>query len=390
MILRNVNILGDKEATNILVSNGYVTAVTRDDVTEGAGELIIYLENALAVPGLINSHDHLDFNLFPPLGGDRCYTSYTEWGRHLHASFKKEIASVLKIPSRLRYQWGVYKNLLCGVTTVINHGEKTGLKTDLITIYEDSHCLHSVRFEKNWKLKLNNPARRKKIVNIHIGEGTDADSSAEIDTFIRFNLLKRKLVGVHAVAMTGEQARAFEALVWCPASNLFLLNKTAQVDLLQSQTALLFGTDSTLTGDWDIWRHLQSARNTALLDDETLFTAVNLTAASVWGLNTGSITAGKDADLLIVKNKTGGYGFDEFFSICPEDILLVIHKGRINLFDESLLPQLESKRLDNFSRVFFGDCCKYIKGDLRELLDNIRQYKPDVKLPITVNEAVEV
>ena len=49
--------------------------------------------------------------------------------------------------------------------------------------------------------------------------------------------------------MDEQQATAFEALVWCPASNYFLLNTTAAVDKLKTKTSILFGTDSTLTSD---------------------------------------------------------------------------------------------------------------------------------------------
>ncbi|WP_431200330.1 hypothetical protein ACQ86K_10855 [Mucilaginibacter sp. P19] len=103
--------------------------------------------NAIAFPGLINSHDHLDFNLFPQLG-NKTYESYTEWGKHIHRAYAVEIASVLKIPIALRERWGVYKNLLCGVTTVVNHGEKTTINDPLITIFDNCQSIHSVRFEK--------------------------------------------------------------------------------------------------------------------------------------------------------------------------------------------------------------------------------------------------
>src|SRR5437868_3648299 len=82
----------------------------------------------LAFPGLINSHDHLDFNLFPPLG-NRKYNNYVEWGEDIHAQNKQEIAAVLKIPQSLRTQWGVYKNLLNGITTVVNHGQQLQVDT---------------------------------------------------------------------------------------------------------------------------------------------------------------------------------------------------------------------------------------------------------------------
>ncbi|MEO6630357.1 MAG: amidohydrolase family protein, partial [Mucilaginibacter sp.] len=296
------------------------------------------------------------------------------------------IAAVLKIPAPLRYQWGVYKNLLCGVTTVVNHGEKTGLKNTPISIFEETHCLHSVQFEKQWKIKLNNPVKKNLPVNIHVGEGTDAKSAREIDQLIKFNLLKRKLVGVHGVAMTTAQAKHFEALVWCPETNFFLLNKTAPVDALSKHTEILFGTDSTLTGSWKIWEHLRFARGTGMLSDEGLFATLNNNPAGVWKLNCGDIVAGKDADLVVAKKTTGQNGYDAFFALNPTDILLVTHKGEIALFDEALLPQLQRIDLTGFSRVFMGDCRKYVKGDLPALIKQIMAHNPQVKFPVTINE----
>lgn len=389
MILHNVNIVGDNKPVNISVSNGMIAGITPAGYENKAGRSTLSFNNALVFPGIINSHDHLDFNLFPQLGG-KIFNNYTEWGKHIHAVYKDEINAVLKIPPALRYEWGVYKNLLCGVTTVVNHGEKTGLQSSPITVFEESQSLHSVYFEKNWKIKLNNLAKRKLPVNIHVGEGTDAQSATEIDSLINFNLLKRKLIGIHGVAMSAKQAKAFEALVWCPESNYFLLDETAKVHALQKHTKILFGTDSTLTGGWNIWNHIQSARKTRLLNDHELYATLNKNPAATWRLNSGKIDTGKDADLVVANKKTEKNGFDAFYSIEPKDILLVTHKGEISLFDEALLPQLQKKNLDNYSRVFFGDCGKYVKGDLPALINNIRQYQPDAKFPVTINNTVEV
>src|SRR6185312_14526801 len=116
--------------------------------------------------------------------------------------------------------------------------------------------------------KLNNFFTNRRPFAIHIGEGTDKASHDEINELIRWNLFKRKIIGVHGVAMDEDQAAAFEALVWCPASNYFLLNDTASIDELKIKTTILFGTDSTLTSSWNLWEHLRIARDTLLLTDE--------------------------------------------------------------------------------------------------------------------------
>jgi len=386
MILNNVKIAGTHDAVNIIIKDGKITGVSNSAVSATKRALQLYFENAFIFPGLINSHDHLDFNLFPKFG-NRVYRNYTEWGRHIHKHYKSEIAEVLKIPVGLRIQWGIYKNLLCGVTTVVNHGARVGKPTDLITVFEETHCLHSVKFEKGWRFKLNNPFKKKLPLNIHIGEGNDWSSFNEINQLTRWNLMNKKIVGVHAVAMTEHQAKKFIALVWCPQSNYYLLGKTADVNMLEANATLLFGTDSRLTSNWNIWNHLQCARKTKLLSDESLYKTLTDNAAQTWQLNNGKIEAGKDADLVVAKTKTRGeYSLDALFSTGPDDLLLVMHRGNIRLFDEILLEQLKDTDLTGYSKIYINGICKYVQGDLPGLMENIRKYYPKADFPIELNE----
>jgi hypothetical protein len=220
MLLCNCNIVGKqkKSPENIRVTKGKITEVTGSEKYPGKteGETIINFKDAIAFPGLINSHDHLDFNLFPQTG-NQIYNNYTEWGRDIHQQNKEAIDAVLKIPQQIRTQWGLYKSLLNGITTVVNHGEKLNTANDLINVVQNNYCLHSIEFEKNWKYKLNRPFAKGEPFVIHIGEGTDDASHEEINELIKWNVFKRKIVGVHGVAMDAKQATAFEALVWCPA-----------------------------------------------------------------------------------------------------------------------------------------------------------------------------
>jgi len=219
-----------------------------------------------------------------------------------------------------------------------------------------------------------------------VGEGHDYSAFDEINQLIRWNLLGRKLIGVHAVAMTENQAKKFKAIIWCPESNYFLLNKTAAINLLQKHTKLLFGTDSTLTGSWDIWKHLQLARRTSLLEDKDLYETLNKNAAEIWQLNSGMIAAGKDADIVIANGKTTGTGYSAFFGISPADLLLVTHKGKIRLFDETISAEINNVDFANFSKVYIGTACKYIFGDLPGLIEKIKEYNPLVPFPISLTK----
>jgi len=383
MILDNLKMAGTDEPVSIAVTGTKITNIAAASDSADTGK--ISLDNALVFPGLINSHDHLDFNLFPRFG-NKTYSNYTEWGKHIHKSYKSEIDAVLKVPVALRSEWGVFKNLLCGVTTVVNHGEPSGLKEELLSIFEETQCLHSVHFQKGWKFKLNSPFGAKIPVNIHVGEGDDWLAFKEIDQLTNWNFFKRKLIGVHGVAMSESQAKKFEALVWCPESNFYLLDKTASIDILKDHTNILFGTDSTLTGGWNIWEHLRLARRTKLLSDAALYDTLNKNAAKAWKLNCGELKTGADADLVVARIKKGTTGFQSFFMTDPADLLLVIHRGNIRLFDETMLAKLVDIDIKNYSKVYVNDVCKYVQGKLPALMAQITEYYPQASFPVITTQ----
>ncbi|HEX7457451.1 MAG TPA: amidohydrolase family protein, partial [Ginsengibacter sp.] len=220
----------------------------------------------------------------------------------------------------------------------------------------------------------------------HIGEGTDKASRDEIDELIKWNLFKKKLIGVHGVAMDDKQAGSFKALIWCPASNNFLLNSTAIIDELKTKTSILFGTDATLTASWNMWEQLRIARGTLLLTDEELFDSLTKNAATIWKRNNiASINVNKQADI-IVANANNKTGFDAFYSLNPEDIQLILRKGEILLFDEEIKNQLAATNLSfsAFSKICINGKVKYIYGDITGLMNEILSYYPDAIFPFSV------
>ena len=75
MLFTNVGIPGGKEQTSsIRIEGSKIISVGNDSGgnTGDKSDVRINFDGALAFPGLINSHDHLEFNLYPQLA-DKVY-----------------------------------------------------------------------------------------------------------------------------------------------------------------------------------------------------------------------------------------------------------------------------------------------------------------------------
>jgi hypothetical protein len=190
--------------------------------------------------------------------------------------------------------------------------------------------------------------------------------------------------------MTEDQAAHFQALIWCPASNYFLLGQTAPIGKLKRHLPILFGTDSTLTGPWDCWSQIRLARQEqAALTDEELLQSLTTSPAAAWGLtDRGKLEKGKLADLVIARPRKNTMpprdyagSWDTFYDLSPDDLLLVISRGNIVLFDPLLKETLTEAGLigNNFHQA--GPNGKYVPGDIMGLMNEIRCYYPAVQFP---------
>ncbi len=378
MLLRNLHTIHN-EIIDISIPGEKISHISRNDTAiDDPG---IHFDNAIVFPGLINAHDHLELNVFPKIG-NRIYQNYREWGTDIHLHNKDIINDVLKIPIDLRTQWGIYKNLICGVTTVVNHGAQLQIDNELINVVQKIKALHSVGFEKSIFLKLNNPLTNS-LIQVHVGEGTDAVSHKEITDLLKWNFIKKKIIAIHGIAMDSEQAHGFHALAWCPDSNYFLVGATAPIDKLKQHTTILFGTDSTLTAHWNIWEHIRKGRTEKMLTNEELYNSLTTNAANACRLqDTGSLKAGYNADIVIANIKNGATISESFYNINPEDILLVMHKGNVRLYDETLQKQVASNKFSNFSKITINGKSKFVEGDLPGLIQKIKSYSTKAAIPI--------
>ncbi len=303
-----------------------------------AGEVI-------AFPGLVNSHDHLEFNCYPPTGLPP-YRDFLGWRDDVQAD-RAAVEAVEAIPREARHQIGILKNLLWGVTAVADHG---GLRDEAgpVRVLAPFKDLHSPELGKpySWLAGL-------KPVVMHLAEGVTPESRRRALDYLGWNLWGRPVAGVHGVSFEDGDFARLAALIWCPGSNLFLFGRTANAAAAARRTQLLFGTDATISAPGTLWDHLRYARGGVL--EETIFASLTRNADRFWGLD-------RKQDFVVARRRSSEK-WDAFFALTPADILAVVKDGRPVLLD----PVLAQTCPDGFS-LFAGKFVRALVGPLFDAL----------------------
>lgn len=311
----------------------------RERVIDGAGYL--------ALPGLINAHDHLDLNLFPRLG-DPPYSNFYAWGRAIYHPDKSPVRDILRVALADRLWWSAYKQLISGVTTVVHHNpfyRRVLGRRFPVKVFKRYGWAHSLGHNDDVAAAFARSGDRPFI--IHAAEGVDAASSDEIDQLDRLGVLAANTVLVHAIALSTAQIRTLAErkvrVVWCPSSNQHLYRQTAPVDaLLKHGVPVALGTDATLSGTPTLWDELRAAQATGLVTPDDLLTMVTTTAASIFGLRDGrgTLRPTAPADLVLLPD-TSAPPAEALTATTATSVALVLIDGTPRLADPTWAARLD-------------------------------------------------
>src|SRR6266545_4780858 len=166
---------------------------------------------------------------------------------------------------------------------------------------------------------------------IHLAEGTDAISAAELSWLDHLGCLADNTVLVHGAGLTAADIERViarhAAVIWCPSSNLSMLGRTLDPRRLFDAGRLALGSDSRLSGARDLLDELQVAAAHSELTPRELLRLVSSAARGILRLpEVGGLDAGQRADLLILRD-TGGDPYQCLIDIKRKDICAVIRGG---------------------------------------------------------------
>jgi cytosine/adenosine deaminase-related metal-dependent hydrolase len=309
VILRGARVaLGPEEAAvlDIEMSGGKIQSM-RKLGKPARGADVLDLGGRLILPGLINAHDHLEFNLYPRLGHGP-YPNAGAWARDIYRPKESPISEHLRVPKSTRLLWGGLKNLLSGVTTVCHHNPREEPVLDRnfpVRVLKQFGWAHSLEFSNDVAMRFElTPAEWPFI--LHLGEGSDSKAKREIFDLDEMGALDQRTVLTHAVALDRRGLRLAKergaSLIWGPSSNLFLLGRTLSKQTLRSGVRIALGSDSALTARGDLLDEIQVARRISRLPSAVIYRMVTEEATRILRLRggAGSLVPGGVADLIAI------------------------------------------------------------------------------------------
>jgi cytosine/adenosine deaminase-related metal-dependent hydrolase len=293
------------------------------------------LSGHFVMPGLINAHDHLEFNLFPQLGRGT-YPNAAAWARDIYHPGRSPIREQLGVPKPVRLWWGALKNLLSGVTTVCHHNpyEREVFGADFpVRVVRRFSWAHSLGFEPDLAARFRQaPASYPFLV--HCAEGIDAAARREVHALDELGALDERTAIVHGVGLTAAgialMRRRRASIVWCPISNLAMLGRTVSRAVLRSGIPMALATDSALSAPSDLLDALAVARQ--FLPPVRLYEMVTSVPARILRLSRRRT----HGDWIAVRSQAR----TAIQALLEGTIALVVVAGRIRLISPELVRQL--------------------------------------------------
>jgi len=384
LILRGDVVTMDAQLTvvpngRVLIRNEKIVAVlkaTEPIPAEFASALTIETGGYI-LPGLIDLHNHVEFNVLPVWNVPKLYSNRYQWTGD--KTYRPDIMHPKNLLTEKKYlnwsdevvKYGEVKALLGGTTAIQGTPNSTGTRF-LVRNVENRNFNRDRVYaraltidEERWQNDLPTGLLRKMdqgLVDawiVHLAEGTDEKSRGEFATLKRLKLLRDVTVIIHGTALTasefGEMAQAGAKLVWSPLSNLLLYGKTTDIKAaFAAQVLVCLGADWSPSGSKNLLAEIKVAHEYdkakwghCLTDIELVkMVTINPAVALGWDDQVGRLKAGYHADIAVFrKNKSDPYR--NLIEAIERDVALVVVDGTPYYGDRAFMQKLKGQDFES-------------------------------------------
>jgi 5-methylthioadenosine/S-adenosylhomocysteine deaminase len=334
--------------------------------------LVINTEGYI-LPGLIDLHNHVEYNVLPLWTVPKLYTNRYKWSSG--SRYKADINGPKKLLTEGAYmdqdaeaiKYAEVKALIAGTTSIqgtpdlkstrilVRNIENNNFGSD--RIYARALSIDEPRFKEKEVPALVELMDQRKVDAwiVHLAEGIDPESRSEFASLKKLKLLRDITVIIHGTALQSpefhEMANAGAKLVWSPLSNLLLYGKTTDIPAaLSAGLVICLGVDwspsgsKNLLGELKIAHEYDKAKWDHKLSDTDLVKMVTVNPAIASGLDDkiGRIKADYYADIAVFK-KNRPDPYRNLIEATERDVQLVLVGGTPYYGDLSFMKQLKGQ-----------------------------------------------
>ncbi len=358
--------------------SGVIQCVACDCSAGAAGATQVSCPEGVISPGLINTHDHLEYtqNSPAPDSGER-FEDRDDWRKGLRGHTELPYSTST---STAQVQWGELRFVMGGATSTVGSGGAAGLLRNLDRANEEEGLglpevvpdVFPLGSATNMQPVMGcgfafadtaQSIAADKSFEPHIAEGIDAiahnqfvcSSSTEGGGQ---DLTQPQSGFIHAAALdTGDyllMAETGTSMIWSPRSNVRLYGDTARVTVAaRLGVRIALGTDWTLSGSMNLLRELRCADQLnqnyfgGYFTDEDMWRMVTVNAAQVTASDgkIGILAQGRLADIAIFDGSANA-DYRAVVAAEPAGVALVMRAGTVLYGDAQLVSALGATGCD--------------------------------------------
>lgn len=372
----------------VFIKNGVIEKIRPMSEPVPAGAIVIETRGYI-YPGLMNLHNHLEYNVVPLYPVPKHTDNRDQWpgGKayetHVNNPWKVLTDRNIYGLEDEAFKFGEVRSIIGGETTSQGADNNPSISRSLVrnveleNFGEDNVGARTPSIDSLFWKHLPEQIDRIKAQKawiFHLSEGIDDKARSEFTNpafdpalplrvgnkpgVVEAGLLWPGLVGVHCTALTEDDYRQWKEatgqpkIVWSPTSNLLLYGKTTDVAAALRQNALIaLGSDWAPSGTKNLLWELKAVdqynrtRLGNLFTDRQIVEMATVNAAKMvgWERKVGKLQPGMVADILVVDDlrPTSGGGYRNLLQATEVNVQLVLVGGNPLYGDEAHLRKLK-------------------------------------------------